>query len=98
MIIKLKKKIDLKKELNERITKKNFKDIKYVNFNDEIYRRFKFIKRVITLINITTFKIILHISHFEIFIINNFINFKSTIKYFNVKKFYIIKNSNFYKS
>ena len=52
--------------------------MKYINFNDN--RRLKFIKRVITSINITTFKIRYKFSHRNTFIIINFIFDKSKNK------------------
>ena len=71
---RIEKIFDFKKKLNAKIKiiiEKNFKEMKYVNFNDD--RRFKFIKRVIISINITIFKIIYKSFHYNIFIIINFI-------------------------
>ena len=69
---RIKKIFDFKKKLSAKvIIEFFFKEIKYVNFDDD--RRFKFIKRVITSINITIFKIIYKNFHRNIFIIINFI-------------------------
>ena len=69
---RIKKIFDFKKKLSAKvIIEFFFKEIKYVNFDDD--RRFKFIKRVITSINITIFKIIYKKFHRNIFIIINFI-------------------------
>ena len=71
---RIKEIFDFKKKLSVKIKviiEKDFKEIKYVNFNDD--RRLKFIKRVITLMNITTFKIIYKNSRHNTFIIINFI-------------------------
>ena len=92
---------DFKKELSAKIAKENLKDTKYVNFDDETYQRLKFIKRVITSMNITTFKIALYeISRRNIsaIMINIFINFKSNNKYLDVKKFHDIKDNKFYET
>ena len=72
IIDRIKKIFDFKKKLNVKIIiKKNFKEIKYINFNDN--RRFKSIKRIIASMNITIFKIIYKSSRRNIFIITNFI-------------------------
>ena len=69
---RIKKIFDFKKKLSVKvIIKKNFKEIKYINFDNN--KRFKFIKRVITSINIITFKIIYKSSRRNIFIVINFI-------------------------
>ena len=69
---RIEKIFDFKKKLNAKIIiEKNLKKMKYVNFNDN--RRLKFIKRVITSINITTFKITYKISHRNTSVIINFI-------------------------
>ena len=75
---RVKKIFNFKKIVNIKIIieKFFFKKTKYINFNNN--RRFKFIKRIITLINIIIFKIILYKSFYRnIFIIINFINNKS---------------------
>ena len=76
---RIKEIFDFKEKLNAKIIiEKNFKEIKYVNFNDD--RRFKFIKRIITSINITIFKITHENSHRNTLIITNFILDKSKNK------------------
>ena len=93
---------NLKKELNAiKITpmKKNLKNTKYINFDDEIYRRLKFIKRVTASISITLFKIISHeISRRHISVTDIFVNPKSNNKYLDVKEFYDTKNNKFYEN
>ena len=67
---RIKKIFDFKKKLNIKIIiEKNFKEIKYMNFNND--RRLKFIKRVIISINITIFKIIYKSSRRNTFIMIN---------------------------
>ena len=68
---RIEKIFDLKKELSAKVIIKNFKKMKYVNFNDD--RRFKFIKRVTTSMNITAFKITYKNFHRNTFIVTNFI-------------------------
>ena len=71
---RIKKIFDFKKKLSVKIKitiEKNFKEIKYVNFNDD--RRFKLIKRIIASINITIFKITYKSFHRNTFIIIDFI-------------------------
>ena len=71
---RIKKIFDLKKKLSvkTKITiEKNFKEMKYVNFDND--RRFKFIKRVITSMSIITFKITYKSFRRNTFIIIDFI-------------------------
>ena len=78
---RIKKIFDFKKELSAKIKiiiEKDFKEIKYMNSNDD--RRFKLIKRVITSMSITTFKTIYKNSYRNIFVIINFILDKSKNK------------------
>ena len=98
---RIKEIFNFKKELNVKIVKENFENIKYMNFDNKIYRRFKLIKRIIISINITTFKIILHeIFHRSIFVTNIFIriNLKSKNKYLDVVEFHDIKDKKIYKN
>ena len=76
---RIKEIFDFKKKLSVKIIiEKDFKEIKYINFNDN--RRFKLIKYIITLINITIFKIIYKKFRYNIFIVINFIFDKSKNK------------------
>ena len=69
---RIEKIFDFKKKLNAKIIiEKNFKEMKYINFNND--QHLKFIKRVTISINITIFKTTYKISHRNIFIITNFI-------------------------
>ena len=63
---------NFKKKLNVKIIiEKNFKKMKYINFNNN--RRFKFIKRVIASMSIIIFKITYKSFRYNTFIIINFI-------------------------
>ena len=69
---RIEKIFDFKKKLNAKvIIEKNFKEMKYINFNNN--KRLKFIKRVITSMSITIFKTIYKKSYRNISIITNFI-------------------------
>ena len=69
---RIKEIFDFKKKLSAKIIiEKDFKEIKYINFDNN--KRFKFIKRVITSINITIFKIIYENFYRNTFVIIDFI-------------------------
>ena len=75
---RIEKIFDFKKKLNAKIIiEENFKEIKYINFNNN--RRLKFITRVIISMSITIFKTYKSF-HYNIFAIIDFILDKSKNK------------------
>ena len=96
---------NLRKELNIKSIKEIFK--KYIDSDEETYRRSKFLKRIIILtllLTLITFKAtlykVLYKTFYNTLITNIFrrTNIRTNNKYSDISNFYNKKNSKFYKS